>query len=405
MWRRSASFVLDKRQQVEAYPLHQQVLPSSDDMEPNTLQTPNPNPNPNPDHGISAYYQTRAEHHAVVTSDWLAQAQAAVTRNVAQPEVSLKPAAAGGSRPAGSGKTFSVIDEFNYWRKKPDLAEAVAAIMALAAFIRSSEATTMMELEIELKKASDMLKSWDTTSISLSAGCDLFMRYVTRTSALEYEDFNAAKLRLIERGEKFGEISLKARRTIAMLGQDFVFDGSTILVHGYSRVVLEVLKLAASNRKMFRVLCTEGRPDRTGLRFSNELAQLGIPVKILIDSAVAYAMDEVDMVFVGADGVVESGGIINMMGTYQIALVAHCLNKPVYVAAESYKFARLYPLDQKDLTPAIRPIEFGVPIPSGVEVERNARDYTPPQFLTLLFTDLGVLTPSVVSDELIQLYL
>ncbi|KAL0917283.1 hypothetical protein M5K25_012334 [Dendrobium thyrsiflorum] len=401
MWRRSASFVLEKRQLAQAYPPHQQILLSSDDMEPNNL----PNPNPNTDHGISAYYQTRAEHHAVVTSDWLAQAQAAVTRNAAMPEVLAKIAATGGSRAAGSGKAFSVIDEFNYWRKKPDLAEAVAAIMALAAFIRSSEAATMMELEIELKKASDTLKSWDTTSISLSAGCDLFMRYVTRTSALEYEDFNAAKLRLIERGEKFGEISLKARRTIAMLGQDFVFDGSTILVHGYSRVVLEVLKLAASNRKMFRVLCTEGRPDRTGLRFSNELAQLGVPVKLLIDSAVAYTMDEVDMVFVGADGVVESGGIINMMGTYQIALVAHCMNKPVYVAAESYKFARLYPLDQKDLAPAIRPIEFGVPIPSGVEVERNARDYTPPQYLTLLFTDLGVLTPSVVSDELIQLYL
>lgn len=70
---------------------------------------------------------------------------------------------------------------------------------------------------------------------------------------------------------------------------------------------------------------------------ANELAKLDVPVKLLIDSAVAYTMDEVDMVFVGADGVVESGGIINMMGTYQIALVAHCMNKPVYVAAESYK--------------------------------------------------------------------
>lgn len=67
------------------------------------------------------------------------------------------------------------------------------------------------------------------------------------------------------------------------------------------------------------------------------MAKLNIPVKILIDSAVAYTMDEVDMVMVGADGVVENGGIINMMGTYQIALVAHCMNKPVYVAAESYK--------------------------------------------------------------------
>jgi translation initiation factor eIF-2B subunit alpha len=31
-------------------------------------------------------------------------------------------------------------------------------------------------------------------------------------------------------------------------------------------------------------------------------------------------------------------------------------------------------------------------------------DFTPSQFITLLFTDLGVLTPSAVSDELIRLY-
>ena len=32
-------------------------------------------------------------------------------------------------------------------------------------------------------------------------------------------------------------------------------------------------------------------------------------------------------------------------------------------------------------------------------------DYTPPSLLTLLYTDLGILTPSAVSDELIKLYL
>lgn len=48
----------------------------------------------------------------------------------------------------------------------------------------------------------------------------------------------------------------QARRIIAMLGQDFIFDGCTILVHGFSRVVLEVLKTAAQNKKLFRVFCT-----------------------------------------------------------------------------------------------------------------------------------------------------
>ncbi|CAI0470813.1 unnamed protein product [Linum tenue] len=389
MWWRSPSFILDNRQQAQPYDTARGGALSIPPPPSTAMADPNPNPNPLTDK-ISAYYQTRAAHHGVVSSDWLAQAQAAVGHI---PDVDDD--AANSDQGAPPGEPFSVIDEFNNWRKQPDLAEAVAAIRALAAVIRNSQATTMMELEIELKKASDSLKSWDTTSISLTAGCDLFMRYVTRTSALEYEDFNSAKTRLIERAEKFGEISYKARKIIAMLSQDFIFDGCTILVHGFSRVVLEVLKMAAQ----------KGRPDRTGLRLSNELAKLDVPVKLLIDSAVAYSMDEVDMVFVGADGVVESGGIINMMGTYQIALVAHSMNKPVYVAAESYKFARLYPLDQKDLGPALRPIEFGVPIPLKVEVETSARDYTPPQYLTLLFTDLGVLTPSVVSDELIQLYL
>ena len=59
-------------------------------------------------------------------------------------------------------------------------------------------------------------QSWDTTSISLTAGCDLFMRYVTRTSALEYEDFNSARSCLIEHAEKFGEISCKICKPITI---------------------------------------------------------------------------------------------------------------------------------------------------------------------------------------------
>ncbi|CAH8382176.1 unnamed protein product [Eruca vesicaria subsp. sativa] len=384
-WRRSASFILDKHQNNKPISL----TPSIDSLPPPSASMANESPNLNP---VSAYYQTRAAHHGIVTSDCLEQAQAAVRRYPNQDyPVSERP--------------FSVIEEFNNWRKQPDLAEAVAAIRALAAVIRASEVTTMMELEIELKKASDTLKAWDTTSISLTAGCDLFMRYVTRTSALEFEDFKSAKSRVLGRAEKFGEISNKARKIIAMLSQDFIFDGCTILVHGFSRVVFEVLKTAAQN-KLFRVLCTEGRPDKTGVLLAKELAKLDVPVKLLIDSAVAYCMDEVEMVFVGADGVVESGGVINMMGTYQIAIVAHSMNKPVSKLLQKHcdsssnilfflQFARLYPLDQKDIEPALRPVNFGVSVPPKVEVERSARDYTPPQFLTLLFTDLGVLTPSV----------
>lgn len=154
MWWRSASFILDKQFQdeekeqevdLESRRLTRLSLSNSTMAETETLQNPNPK--------ISAYYQTRAAHHGVVTSDWLAQAQAAVGRD----PVETTPLGASKSA-TDSSKSFSVIDEFNNWRKQPDLAEAVAAIRALASVIRSSEATTMMELEIELKKASDSLK-------------------------------------------------------------------------------------------------------------------------------------------------------------------------------------------------------------------------------------------------------
>ena len=45
----------------------------------------------------------------------------------------------------------------------------------------------------------------------------------------------------------------------------------------------------------------------------------------------------VDMVLVGAEGVLESGGIINKLGTHHIAIAAKAQGIPFYVAAESYK--------------------------------------------------------------------
>ena len=81
-----------------------------------------------------------------------------------------------------------------------------------------------------------------------------------------------------------------------------------------------------------------------------KLDEIGVPGILITDSAVAhYIVKEVDAIIVGAEAVVESGGIINKIGTYQIAIVAHAFNKPFYVAAESFKFTRIYPLTQNDL--------------------------------------------------------
>lgn len=153
---------------------------------------------------------------------------------------------------------------------------------------------------------------------------------------------------------------------------------------------------------------TEGRPNGAGYTAAQTLKEAGVPVTLVLDSGMGYAMEKADLVLVGAEAVTENGGIISKIGTYQLAIVAKALKKPFYVAAESYKFARLYPINQSDL-PNCREKHTLVPlhghkVPHGVQVDNPDTDYTPPRFITLLFTDLGILTPSAVSDELIKLY-
>jgi translation initiation factor eIF-2B subunit alpha len=152
------------------------------------------------------------------------------------------------------------------------------------------------------------------------------------------------------------------------------------------------------------VIVTEGRPDEAGLTMARALDEMRIPVTVALDSAVGYTMERVDMVLVGAEAVAESGGVINKLGTYTVALAARAHGVPVYVAAESYKFARLFPLSQRDLPAERRHLDFGPLLPASVGVDSPSRDYTPPAHISLLFTDLGVLTPAAVSDELIMLY-
>lgn len=67
-----------------------------------------------------------------------------------------------------------------------------------------------------------------------------------------------------------------------------------------------------------------------------ELTAAGIPCTVVLDSAVAYVMEKVDIVLVGSEAVVESGGLINAVGSNQLAIIAKAANKPVYAMAERY---------------------------------------------------------------------
>ncbi|ORY48452.1 IF-2B-domain-containing protein [Rhizoclosmatium globosum] len=112
---------------------------------------------------------------------------------------------------------------------------------------------------------------------------------------------------------------------------------------------MTLLERAVKLNKRYSVIVTESRPSQNGQKSVDALMRLGVPVKLIPDSAVGFVMEKVDMVLVGAEAVVENGGLINQMGTYQIALVAKAANRPFYAVTETHKFVRMFPLSQSDV--------------------------------------------------------
>ncbi len=134
-----------------------------------------------------------------------------------------------------------------------------------------------------------------------------------------------------------------------------------------------------------------GNPATVSQQSYNILKQANIDCIKIHDTTIAYHIQHIDTVLLGAESITENGGCINQIGTLNIAVIAKSYHKPVYVCTESYKFSRIYPLTQSD-------------IQANNDVNEPILDYTKPELIQLLFTDISVLSPHTVSDELIKLY-
>ncbi|XP_023943571.1 translation initiation factor eIF-2B subunit alpha [Bicyclus anynana] len=287
--------------------------------------------------------------------------------------------------------------------EEADVSAGVAAIKTLLTVIEKYKVTTVRELHLNLQLAVDAMRHCDQPVTAVSSGCKLFMRFIT-FAKLDDKSFEECEQIMLQRGQIFLDTLLEARGKVAKQALPFISDGCKILTHSRSRVVLQAMLEAAEDNKRFEVFVTMSCPDNSGERMHKELVAAGIEATLILDSAVGYIMEQVDIVMLGAEGVTESGGIINKIGTYTLAMAALELKKPVYVLTESFKFSRVYPLNQRDIPKEFKYLSSA--LKSGnLSKQHPLVDYTPPAYITLLFTDLGILTPSAVSDELIKLYL
>ncbi len=145
----------------------------------------------------------------------------------------------------------------------------------------------------------------------------------------------------------------------------------------------------------------ETRPLLQGARLTAwEAHRHGMPYSVLPDSAAAslLASGQVDLVLVGADRVAADGSVANKVGTYSLAVACAHHGVPFMVVAPVSTVDLLTPdgasivVEQRaaDEVTELRGFRLA---PVGAAAWNPAFDVTPPELVTALITDVGVVRP------------
>ncbi|KAI1090151.1 nagb/rpia/CoA transferase-like protein [Rostrohypoxylon terebratum] len=323
-------------------------------------------------------------------------------------------------------ESFDIVSAYTkLLHDDPDLTMPVAAIEALIECLSQSSAKTVFETMDLIKTQSAKLRQSVRNPVALTHGTDLFQQYLVTSlkqpgpdgkETSSHENFEVVRQHLMRNGRLFASRAKQAREQIATVAREYVRDDITILTHGGSRVVGTLLARAAESipgdpKRRFRVIHVVNEARRTeSLRVVASLRAKGVEVATIPESAAAYSMSKVNVVLVGAEAVTANGGIISRMGTYQLALIAKARRKDFYVAAEQHKFGKTFPVDQFDLGFDQQIFDFHARKQDEAEEDKSTSrpiddpvDYTPPEFITSILSDNGVLTPSDVAKMIIDL--
>ncbi|MFO7872360.1 MAG: S-methyl-5-thioribose-1-phosphate isomerase [Candidatus Undinarchaeales archaeon] len=263
---------------------------------------------------------------------------------------------------------------------------ALAAEKALEDFIFYSKAETRTELLSDLKKAGKILKSSRPTAVALPNAVDRFIEKVEET---DIEDIDDLKRETLEIGSKIINNTKEAFENITKIGASLIKNEQIIFTHCHSSTVNSILKYAFNHGKKFEVICTETRPFGQGFITARELSEAGIPVTLIVDSAVMQNMEKVDLVLVGADTITKENKLINKIGTSQIALIAKHFDIPFYSAAQILKFTDKKAEDIELEERGEEEILEGRKLPD-VNVRNVVFDITEPEYITGIITEEGI---------------
>jgi methylthioribose-1-phosphate isomerase len=200
-----------------------------------------------------------------------------------------------------------------------------------------------------------------------------------------------------------------ASAAMAAHGVQLVPDGARILTHCNTGCLVSagegtafaVILAAHKAGRLAQLWIDETRPLLQGARLTAwEARRAGLPHAVLADNAAAslLAAGQVDLVLTGADRIAADGSVANKVGTYGLAVLARHHQVPFVVVAP-VSTVDLQTPDGSAITVEHRPAAevtslAGQPVaPAGCQAYNPAFDVTPPELISAVVTEQGVIQP------------
>ena len=279
----------------------------------------------------------------------------------------------------------------------------VSGAFGLALATLQSNATEKDQLIQDLEVAKKILFETRPTAVNLSWGLENIMNV-----AKDGETVDQIRTSVVETAKQMAEDDIQINMSIGKNGSDLFSDNDTIMTHcnagalatvGYG-TALGVIRATKESGKNIKVIATETRPIQQGSRLTAfELKHDGIDVTLIPDTAVGYTMANglVNGVIVGADRILRTGHVFNKIGTYQVATMAKQHNIPFYVAAPLSTFdlesrPEDVTIEQRSAS-EVTGIGDKKTAPDGIDVINPAFDITPPELISGIITENGVVKP------------
>lgn len=292
-------------------------------------------------------------------------------------------------------------------RGAPLIGVATAYGLALTAY--HSKTQTKDALMKELEESAKVLKNTRPTAVNLFWAVDRILQKARETCG----DAKTVAKKVVEEAQLIVDEDVEVNRKIGKYGSKLINDKDVILTHcnaGSLATVdygtaLAVVRTAWEQGKHIEVIATETRPKMQGARLTvYELKRDGIPVKLITDSMVGYVMSKhlVSKVIVGADRIVKDA-VINKIGTYTVAVLAHEHNIPFYVAAPTSTFDLAH--ESKNVIIEERNPKEVTHIgskriaPKGTNVLNPAFDITPLKYVTAIICEKGILLANEIAQR------